>query len=289
MASKRKQTERKPELRLKMSIEDARTRIVARIKIGIALRAISIQSEADLKNIRNDYFKWNSYNVELLRQIFTNNDLAEEYSRGPGIFILGVETNFDEKIRDFHSDIDVRLHRLESISERLELIPLNEEIQARLDRSNAEAGTSNHRVFLVHGHDDAARETVARFLEKLHVEVIILHEQASHGMTIIEKLEEYSDVGFAVILLTPDDEGRKAVEGDVLRPRARQNVILELGYFVGKLGRNRVIALYAGSLELPSDYLGVVFIALDAGGGWRLGLAKELRHTGFPVDMNEAL
>jgi len=290
MPAKRKVVEPKVELRLRMSVEDARKRLAERIRIGNEYKAVLIQSEEQLKEVRNHYYKWNDYNTELLRQMFTNSDPAVEYSSGPGIFFLGgADPSLGEKIRNFHSDVDKKLHRIDSISERLELIPLSEEIQERLDMRPIEAEISNRRVFIVHGHDESARETVARFLEKLHIEVIILHEQVNLGMTIIEKLEKYSDVGFAVILLTPDDEGRKAAEGEVLEPRARQNVILELGYFVGKLGRNRVVALHSGSLELPSDYLGVVFVSLDPGGGWRLGLAKELKHVGFPIDMNDAL
>lgn len=289
MVTKRKEVEPKTELRLRISVEDARKRLAERIKIGAEFKAMPIQSEEQLKVLKNEYYKWNDYNAELLRQMFTNTEPADEYSRGPGIFIIGGNTSLGEEIRDFHSDVDSKLHRLDSISERLELIPLSEDIKGRLDMKPAETEISNRRVFIVHGHDELARETVARFLEKLHTEVIILHEQVSHGMTIIEKLEKYSDVGFAVILLTPDDEGRKAAEGEVVKPRARQNVILELGYFVGKLGRNRVLALYSGSLELPSDYLGVVFVTLDSGGGWRLTLAKELKNAGFQIDMNDAL
>jgi predicted nucleotide-binding protein len=288
MPTKRKEAEPKPELRLRMSAEDARKRLVERINIGNEYKASSIQSEEQLKALRNDYYKWSDYNTELLRRMFTNTEMADEYSGSLGISFIG-ETSLDEEIRDFHSDIDMKLHRLDSISERLELIPLSEEIQVRLDMKPSGVEISNRRVFIVHGHDESAREKVARFLEKLHVEVIILHEQVSHGMTIIEKLEKYSDVGFAVILLTPDDEGRKAADGEVLKARARQNVILELGYFVGKLGRNRVLALHSGSIELPSDYLGVVFIALDPGGGWRLALAKELKNANFSIDMNDAL
>jgi predicted nucleotide-binding protein len=288
MANKRKQIEPKVELRLRMSAEDARKRLVDRIRLGNEYKAIPIQSEEQLKAIRNDYYKWNDYNAELLRQMFTNTDPADEYSGTFGFAFIG-DTSLGQEIREFHQYLDRKLHRLDSISERLDLIPLSEEIQERLDIRPNETEISNSRVFIVHGHDELARETVARFLERLHVEVIILHEQASQGMTIIEKLEKYSDVGFAVVLLTPDDEGRKAAEGEVLKPRARQNVILELGYFVGKLARNRVVALYSGSLELPSDYLGVVFVTLDPGGGWRLELAKELKHAGFPIDMNDAM
>jgi hypothetical protein len=144
----------------------------------------------------------------------------------------------------------------------------------------------SNRVFIVHGHDDGARESVARFLEKLGFEPIILQEQANRGRTIIEKFEEHGDVGFAVVLLTPDDEGR--ARGGEFRPRARQNVVLELGYFIGRLGRHKVCALKSGDLELPSDYSGVLWETMDAGGGWKLSLARELKATGHEVDLNKA-
>jgi predicted nucleotide-binding protein len=148
----------------------------------------------------------------------------------------------------------------------------------------------SNKVFVVHGHDDAAREAVARFLERLGIEAIVLHEKPTEGRTVIEKLEHYADVDFAVVLLTPDDVGGpKAGTDGQLRDRARQNVILELGYFVGRLSRKNVCALYKGALELPSDYLGVVYVPLDPSGGWRLHLAKELKSARFSVDMNLAL
>jgi predicted nucleotide-binding protein len=100
-----------------------------------------------------------------------------------------------------------------------------------------------------------ARESVARFLEQIGFEAIILHEQANQGRTIIEKFEAHADVGFAVVLLTPDDEGR--AKGGEIQSRAPQNVVLELGYFIGRLGRNKVCALKRGDLEFPSDYQGV--------------------------------
>lgn len=144
-------------------------------------------------------------------------------------------------------------------------------------------------VFLVHGHDEAARESVARYLDRLSVKPIILHEQANQGRTVVEKLEHHANVTFAVVLLTPDDVGAARAEADSLRPRARQNVVLELGFFVGKLGRQRVCAIHKGALELPSDYMGVLYIPFDDAGGWRLALARELKAAGFSVDMNAAL
>jgi predicted nucleotide-binding protein len=146
------------------------------------------------------------------------------------------------------------------------------------------------KVFLVHGHDLGALHNTARFLERLALDPVVLHEQPDSGRTIIEKFVDYSDVGFAVVLLTPDDRGGVvSASADEYSFRARQNVILELGYFLGKLGRNRVCALYSEGVEIPSDYSGVLFVPFDESGGWRLKLARELKAAGFEVDMNRAV
>lgn len=148
----------------------------------------------------------------------------------------------------------------------------------------------SRRVFLVHGHHNGLLHEVARYLEKLKLEPVVLREQPSSGRTIIEKFVDYSDVGYAVVLLTPDDRGGLVKESyEKQRPRARQNVVLELGYFLGKLSRNRVTALHTGDVEIPSDYSGVAFVALDDGGAWRLELARELKASGLDIDMNLAL
>ena len=152
-------------------------------------------------------------------------------------------------------------------------------------------GTVNsNRVFVVHGRDEAAKQTVARYLEGLGLEPVILQEQPSQGRTIIEKFEDYAQtVGFAVILGIPDDIGGLAGEADNLQPRMRQNVVLELGYFAGAIGRKRVCALLKGGVERPSDYDGVIYIPLDDFGGWQMELAKEMRAAGLPVDLNRLL
>jgi predicted nucleotide-binding protein len=136
-------------------------------------------------------------------------------------------------------------------------------------------------VFIVHGHDETLLNQVARFLEALELTPTVLFEEAARGRTIIEKLDEHRGVGFAVVLLTPDDVGRGEKETE-LRPRARQNVILELGFFLGSLGRANVGVLYEESVELPSDYRGVEYIKVDA-------VARELKSAGVPLDMNKAI
>lgn len=144
-------------------------------------------------------------------------------------------------------------------------------------------------VFIVHGHDETAQNKVARFVEKLGFEAIILHEKASSGRTIIEKIEHYSDVEFAIVLYTPDDVGNVKSEPENLNVRARQNVVFEHGYLIGKLGRQNVSALVDGKLELPNDVSGVVYINLDEGSTWQLQLAKEMKQSGYKIDMNKLI
>jgi predicted nucleotide-binding protein len=152
---------------------------------------------------------------------------------------------------------------------------------------SAKPAPTVRKVFVVHGHDDGVREAVARFLEKIGFEAVILHEKANRGRTVIEKVEAHSEVGFAVVLLTPDDEG--CVKGGRPAPRVRQNVLLELGYFLGKLTRARVCTLKVGDPEIPSDWRGIIDESFDKGGGWRQTLARELEAAGFDIDWNQVM
>ncbi len=134
-------------------------------------------------------------------------------------------------------------------------------------------------VFIVHGHDEEAREAVARFLERVDLEAVILQEQPNQGRTIIEKFEAHAgEVSFAVVLITPDDVGG----------RPRQNVVFELGFFVAKLGRGKVCLLRKGDLEEFSDFQGVAYTVMDSGGAWKIRLAREMEAAGLPVDIAKA-
>lgn len=165
-----------------------------------------------------------------------------------------------------------------------------EETRKATDAKPSDAPITSRKIFVVHGRDQTYRDTTARLLEKLRLEPIILHEQPNKGRTIIEKFTDYAGVGFAVTLLTGDDRGGLSeADPSDYRLRARQNVILELGYFLGRLGRDRVCALYQGEIEIPSDYDGVVWIALDDGGGWKYKLAKEIQAAGIAVDLNDVV
>ena len=145
----------------------------------------------------------------------------------------------------------------------------------------------SNKVFVIHGRNQATREKVARFLEKLELIPVILHEQPNSGRTIIEKFEDYADVGFAVVLLTADDVGGLTQEETDLMPRARQNVVFEFGYFIGKLGRDKVCALVQESIERPSDCDGLVYVHLDERDSWNMELIRELMAAGLKIDTNK--
>ncbi len=146
---------------------------------------------------------------------------------------------------------------------------------------------ANTRIFIVHGHDELAKVSVENRVRELGLDPIILHKRPNAGRTIIEKFEDHANVSFAIVLLTPDDIGAPKNKPSETKPRARQNVILELGYFMGKLGRNRVCALYKKGVELPSDIQGVTYLPMDSAGAWRMDLAKEIKNAGIEVDLNK--
>ncbi|MCP3411517.1 TIR domain-containing protein [Bradyrhizobium sp. CCGB01] len=154
------------------------------------------------------------------------------------------------------------------------------------DGYEEEATELSNRIFVVHGRDGEHRETVARFLGLLGLEAVILHEQPNKGRALITKFREVAaDIGFAIVLMTPDDVG--GIRDGEQHLRARQNVIFELGFFIGALGPDRVAALVSQEVEKPSDFEGVVYIPLD--GEWRLPLCRELRAAGYEVDLNKVL
>lgn len=145
---------------------------------------------------------------------------------------------------------------------------------------------NKRKVFIVHGRDNEAKQEVSRFVEKLGLEAIILHEQASAGRTIIEKIEHYSgDADFAIVLYTACDHGRGAHEQNQHpRNRARQNVVFEHGYLMAKLGRENVCSLVKGDIETPNDISGVVYVPLDQPGAWKSEIARELRACGYTIN-----
>lgn len=286
--------------KLTKSREEVRSQLLSRIENGTQIAALPIQSNDQLEEQKSTFKKWDDYNSELLNRSFSHDEYAKRYESdyAPiGMFYLGQSPTFGENVDRLRTQLNRKIEHLKSLLERLDLIDEvaldSSKSFSRLPISPPKPQVDGRKVFIVHGQDDSAKLVLARFLEKCDLIPIILHEQANNGQTIIEKFEQQADVGFAVVLLTPDDTGAaKPRDPDVapqFQNRARQNVILELGYFLGRLGRARVAALKKGTLELPSDFLGVVWTDMDHTDAWKIGLARELKSSGYDIDLNTAL
>lgn len=201
---------------------------------------------------------------------------------------MGYPTPLNEVQEGYREGINEGIAKLEALIQLFE-----EQLSAQLSQAGIQEKTrptaGARKVFLVHGQDEGAKQEVARFLEKLHLEPIVLHEQLNRGQTVIEKFERHAaEALFAIVLLTPDDVGHPAGHPEESKPRARQNVILELGFFVAQLGRESVVALTKGEVEIPSDLNGVIYEPMDQRGGWRFNVAREIKGAGIDVDLNLA-
>jgi predicted nucleotide-binding protein len=278
---------------------DAIDRLQAQIRKGRELAEAPVAEEPNgSRRIRQaDVDKWHAYNAELLSRLFNNDEIREEYE-GANVEAVRRSGRYG-KVPEFNV-LAARVSRhvrnyvtaLEAILERLDLIPDSTE-SLETEAASIPGPTDKTRVFIVHGHDEAMKEAVARFVSQhLKLTPVILHEQPNRGRTIIDKFESTaSAVGFAIVLFSADDVcGAFGDDGSGLRkPRPRQNVVFELGFFVGKLGRQSVAVLYREGVEMPSDYQGVLYIPFDTAGAWRLIVAREMVSAGLPIDLNGLL
>jgi predicted nucleotide-binding protein len=261
--------------------------IKERIDIGTGMLAGFRQlpkAETVVKGFELEFRSWNAFNFTLLTTAFRDPKIAEDYKQvGSPVTWKGSQ----DKIEKLEWFLVRKINALSSLRKEMRFFAkatdLSKSTQPEIKRFGS-------KVFIVHGHDGAVKLAVADTLKKLELDYTILHEQPDRGKTIIEKLETYSedvDLGYAIVLLTPDDVGKSKEDKDEPKPRSRQNVVFELGYFISKLGRARVRALYSKGVELPSDYKGVLYTLLDDAGAWRYELADELEAAGFSIDRNK--
>lgn len=242
-------------------------------------RGRTIGSEAQADTWDRDRQRWRSMASETVAHVYGEHSKEQKEFDHTGAFVgmvVGAPwTHYHERSLE---RVNTAVNTLTSLKERLALA---DEPAGALSTAppSSPAGRvvagSPSGVFIVHGRNEGVRETVARVLEQAGRHVVILHEQASRGRTLIEKFEQHAaDAGYAVILLTGDDVGGSS--NSDLRPRARQNVVFEMGFFYGRLGRDRVAVLFEPGVEKPSDIDGVVYVELDSAGAWRTKLPQEL-------------
>lgn len=178
--------------------------------------------------------------------------------------------DINDAVRNFN---DLFLEYFQSVLE--DIINANPELE-----TNVAEKVAGNTVFIIHGHDNELKTEIQLLLTRAGVNNLVLHEQPDKGRTIIDKLvEESNNSNYAIALLSPDD---RLEDGS---NRARQNVILEIGYFIGKLGKERVRILRKGDIEIPSDLQGILYENYDVPGAWKIKICKELIAVGIYVDM----
>lgn len=278
--------------KLLVSQAEAREQINAQIMRGRAIIeplapahagfGFGLAGTAVFEQAKTDQEKWAKVTIDLLKSLFADLSIDNEFG---SVDILYFPQADRPKL--LAGWMTARIHHLESIINRLPVSPLGDK-REEAKAAPAPSKQQSKDIFIVHGHDEAAQHEVARFIEQLGLRAIILHEKPDEDRTIIEKVEHHSNVGFAVILLTPDDVGHPKDTPSESKPRPRQNVVLELGYFIGILGRSRVCALLKGDIEIPTNYVGVPYKPMDNAGAWKYDLAREIKEAGIDVDPNKA-
>ena len=249
-----------------------------------------IGSTYELREAKGNRGNLSKIHEEFLMRNFSNKFYYDEY-RGTGkaaAVVFSHEPTLDSLIHGFRNDLNEDRDKIQSLLQRLELglIPSSPNPATSTANILSTGRASSNDIFIVHGQD-GSKDYVELLLRQIRLNPVILEQQPQAGQTIIEKFENHaSKAGFAIVLLTPDDMGAKSGELENAKSRARQNVIFELGFFVGKLGRERVCSLYKQGVELPSDYYGVGYIEMDSNANWRFAIAKELKAAEYPVDMS---
>ena len=265
----RKKSKSKNLMSLKSPLDEVEFILQKQIDKGNELLEIPLPTSASLKAAEKLYNHWNSENFDILKKVFLYSDIARDYSTSHwsigSIFIS--DLNLGEKVEKLHSNIRFRISRLDSILSGVRLLADERQTSAVSDK-----------IFFVHGTDCDASARVISFLHELGLQTIKMKELAHAGKTIIAEIQKRSEVGYAVCLLTPDNLGGTSV--DALHFRADQNVILQLGIFVGILGRENVSSLYVEGVELPEDYHGFEHIEIDRTNKWKSILLEELNRAG---------
>jgi predicted nucleotide-binding protein len=258
--------------------EDGDVELHAQIEKAKSLLAAPPISQAKLG-------AWEAQTLGLLEATFgPGSPVVQGFGTAPGFNVGACDVNTAWVDHQRAARLQRLVHDLEALLESVT-------VKVHTDTSETLQSTKSlNRVFLVHGHADGIVNEVARFLERLGLGVVVLREQPNLSQTIIEKFEEHADVRFAVVLLYGDDRGGLATESpETYQLRPRQNVVLELGYFMGRLGRSRVCVLRAANVELPSDYAGVGCVNLDDRAGWQFALARELEAAELEIDLARAI
>lgn len=257
---------------LKIPLTEAEKILQKQIDKGKTILEGQIKNVPSLRTAEKLYNHWNSENYDILKKVFRFADIARDYSTSiwsiGGILISDLKV--PEKVEKLHGNIHFKISKLDSILHSIRLV--SETKEASADRG---------KVFFIHGTDCHTSSLVLSFIRALGLQPIIMKELAHAGKTIITEIRKRAEVKYAICLLTPDNLG--GVSAHELHFRADQNVILELGIFVGRLGRENVSSLFVEGVELPEDFHAFEHIEIDRTNEWKEALLKELTQAGFEI------
>ncbi|MCD4772131.1 MAG: nucleotide-binding protein [Bacteroidales bacterium] len=284
--------EERPRTVLIIARETFKSKLIEQISQGKQLESVNIQTEGQLKKNEKDFGLWNDYNEEFLKSAFNNptNEYRHDYENTGSM--IGVDDVMrganiyhpSHRLKTLKQQIEAKTTELESILIKADLIPSEIEKTPTTETNNSKSMKVNSTVFIIHGHDEEMKRNVQLFLNRANLKDIVLHEQPDKNRTVIEKLiEEGATASYVIALLSPDD-----VQGDGTF-RARQNVILEIGFFIGKLGRKKVRILRRGNTIIPSDLQGILYDNYDKDGAWRMKLSKEIKSVGIPINIDNLI
>lgn len=247
--------------KLTVSRQEAQSRIEEQIKKSDGIKALKIGSEADLKAARQEYYKWHDFNRDLLRRLFDTEEVSDAYSSWIGIAIGGRPTPLHQQIRDHLNDVDEKIHRLESVKEKLSLYDEPKQVAPEKAVASLAAPVPKpRRIFISHGRSDLWRQVQAYIEKDIKIPTLELAQEANRGRTVLQKLwDESGKCSFVVIVMTGDDQGPDG------KPRARENVMHEIGFFQGRFGLENVCILYEEETNIPSNIHGLVYIPFNKG------------------------
>jgi predicted nucleotide-binding protein len=259
---------------LKIPLPMAQDQLMAQIQAGKELMSAPRRTKADRDALLKRIKYWQDYNKTWL-DVNIGGFIADRFTSR----IFNDPNALQTLWANQYHYLDDEITQLQSIHDRLTFWAPQPQAAPTASQARPDAP-----IFIVHGSDTLRAEAVARAVERATShDTIILREQASLGRTLIEKFEHHAaQVSYAIIILTPDDHGART-GNTATQPRGRQNVIFEMGYFFGLIGRRNVSVLLHPSVEKPSDTDGIVYIPFDDTGTWKTELFRELHHAGFDI------
>jgi predicted nucleotide-binding protein len=248
--------------------------LLERIVLGDELFNRQLQTKSDLNKNKDDFYKWDNFNSEYLRKAF-NKD-ANEFKKSYDESISSFFSSFDirnsplQDIKNFKDKVNNKISRLKKIRDKIDSMKTSVVKNSFFKKHEIE--TSHSKIFIVPGHDYETFSKTINFIENLGFEAIILHDSIDKK-TIINKIEQHTDVNFALILHSPNSED--------------QNIYLNHGFLIGKMGRNKVCVLVNENLENQNDISGIVYVAIDETDLWCYSVARELKKAGYNLDMKK--